>query len=272
MFQYAVGRRLAARHGVPLALDTRLLATDKLRSYALGGLKVSASFADPATLPHPPGPIARRLGWLPLWLKSRRRVLESTFNFDPTILDLSPPVHLSGNWQSERYFIDVSELIRSEFQLATPFSRDRAALAEVIAARNAVSVHVRRGDYVTNPTANAFHGTCPPRWYASARARMDAVIPAANYVLFSDDPDWSRANLPELADALFVEPSSDGKDEQDMHLMALCRHHIIANSSFSWWGAWLNPNSDKHVIAPKVWFSGASYDTSDLIPSTWQRL
>lgn len=272
MFQYATGRSLASKRGVPLALDTRPLNTDKLRNYALGGWSIGGTIAEPATLPRAPGPIARRLRWLPKALQSRRRVIETAFTFDPSILELAPPVHLTGNWQSERYFVDIADLIRAEFQLREHLTIDRASLAEEITGRNAVSVHVRRGDYVSNPTANAFHGTCSPKWYAHAKAEMDQAVSEADYVVFSDDPGWARTNLPQFADALFVEPSADGKDEQDMHLMALCRHHIIANSSFSWWGAWLNPSPVKVVIAPLRWFKGAKHDTRDLIPQGWIRL
>jgi len=272
MFQYAAGRSLATRRGVPLLLDLRVLAADTLRDYALGGLQVAATIALPADLPSSPGPVMRRLRRLLPWIAPRISVLERAFTFDPSILDLTPPFHLSGNWQSARYFADCADVIRADFQLAGSFTPDRVQLAEAIAARNPVSVHVRRGDYVSNAVANAYHGTCNPDWYAAAKRRADATIHDANYVVFSDDPDWARANLPAFADALFVEPSADGRDEQDLHLMALCRHHIIANSSFSWWGAWLNPRPDKMVIAPLHWFQGATHDTRDLIPAEWIRL
>jgi hypothetical protein len=272
MFQYAVGRSLAVRRDVPLALDIRPLMTDKLRSYALGGFRTVAPFADLATLPPSPGPIARRLRWLPKGLQSRRRVLETAFTFDASILDLTAPVHLSGNWQSERYFADVADRIRADFQLAGPFTQQRGKIAEAISHTNSVSVHVRRGDYVSNSTVNAYHGTCEPGWYEIAKAKLDQLVPDAQYIVFSDDADWSRNNLPSFYDSIFVEPSSDRRDEQDMHLMALCRHHIIANSSFSWWGAWLNPRSDKVVVAPRRWFRTEVHDTRDLIPAGWIRL
>ena len=103
-------------------------------------------------------------------------------------------------------------------------------------------------------------------------AQIEMRIERPTYFVFSDDAEWARANLPTGQTAHFIAPSSDGRDYEDMHLMALCKHHIIANSSFSWWGAWLDPRADKIVIAPSRWFRGANLDTRDLIPTAWIRL
>ena len=272
MFQYAVGRSLSLRHGVPLLLDTRMVEQDALRAYALSGFRIQADIAAPSQLPPKLGRIGRRLRWLPRWMTRRAYVFEKGFAFDRSMLAIRPPAHLSGNWQSEKYFANSSDVIRSDFELAQPLTPERQAVADAIAGINAVSVHVRRGDYLSNPVANAYHGTCEPAWYALAKQKIEQTVRNPSYVVFSDDPDWARANLHEFVSAKFVAPLQDGSDEQDLHLMARCRHHIIANSSFSWWGAWLNPRADKVVIAPAQWFRAATHDTSDLIPSGWQRL
>jgi len=272
MFQYAVGRALSARHDVPLQLDIRGLAQDPLRRYALAPFHISAALATAAEMPRELGRIGRRLHRLPRWLTGNRRFVEQGFRFDPSVNRLKPPVHLAGNWQSEKYFADQAGLIRAEFQLREPLTADRQAIASDMADRAAVSVHVRRGDYANDPATNAYHGTCEPEWYAQAQQMIEQQVPAPAYLVFSDDPDWARANLPSLANARFVEPSTDGRDEQDMHLMSLCHHHIIANSSFSWWGAWLNPRPDKVVIGPRQWFRSGKHDTRDLLPQDWIRL
>ena len=272
MFQYAMGRSLAERHGVPLLLDVRGLKQDALRSYALSHFRISAELATEADMPRELGRIGRRLHRLPRWLTGQTRIVEKAFPFDPSILTLDPPLHLAGNWQSERYFDPHAELIRAEFQLHDSFTPDRQAIADMLAERPLVSVHVRRGDYVSNATANAYHGTCEPQWYAAAQEQLGQSLGNPEYMVFSDDPDWARANLTSFSSAVFVELKDDGRDEQDMHLMALCHHHIIANSSFSWWGAWLNPRADKTVIAPRNWFRTAQHDTRDLIPANWTRL
>jgi hypothetical protein len=272
MFQYAAGRALAERHGAPLLLDIRGLKHDTLRSYALSRFQLDAEFAAEADMPRELGRIGRRVHRLPRWLTGQTRYVERRFSYDPAIAALKAPVHLAGNWQTEKYFADQQDLIRSAFKLRDPLTPDRQAIADQIAERATVSVHVRRGDYVSNAATNAYHGTCEPEWYERAKSAIEQRITSPAYIVFSDDPDWARSNLPSFAGARFVEPSTDGRDEQDMHLMALCHHHIIANSSFSWWGAWLNPRADKVVIAPSRWFRGGQHDTRDLLPQGWVRL
>lgn len=271
MFQYALGRSLSLRHGANLLLDTRLVDADPQRSFALSQFHI---VGEAANLP----PLRKRgrweararrlLGRLPIYGAQRERA----FPFNPRVLELRPPVRLVGYWQTERYFADVEPILRGDFQLAIPLAASTGKLAELIGERNAVSVHVRRGDYVTNPVANAYHGTCSPEWYAKAKLALEERVTRPAYVLFSDDPDWVRKNLPEFGDALFVDPEADRSDAEDQYLMSLCRHHIIANSSFSWWGAWLNARADKVVIAPKVWFLHKGSDTRDLIPGGWTKL
>jgi len=273
MFQYAAGRRLALHLGVPLRLDLGAMADYKVHNYALRDFRIVAEDADSAGIPAPRrglmGKIDRLFGTGP---KGFQRVTEKAFTFDPEILDLTGDVLLVGYWQSQKYFVDVADAIRSDFSLATPWSPRSAALARDIADTKAVSVHVRRGDYVTNPQANAFHGTCSPDWYTRAMARMVETYDDPTFFVFSDDPAWARENLSSTRPMIFVEPQVGGRDAEDMLLMAACRGHVIANSSFSWWGAWLDPRDDKHVIAPSRWFLAEGMDTRDLIPETWERL
>lgn len=274
MFQYAAGRRLALHRGTSLKLDLSVMAGYTVHGYALRDFRVVAEDAGPADLPAPPrrglmGKIDRLLGTGP---KGPRRVAEKAYTFDPEILELSDDVLLVGYWQSARYFDDVADTIRSDFSLAEPLSPRGAALAAEIAGTTAVSVHVRRGDYVTNPEANAFHGTCSPDWYTAAMARMVEIWGDPTFFVFSDDPAWARENLSATRPMVFVEPQTGGRDAEDMMLMASCRGHVIANSSFSWWGAWLDPRDDKRVIAPSRWFRAEGMDTRDLIPQSWERL
>lgn len=273
MFQYAFGRSLAMRRGARLFLDVGPIAQDAARSFALGGFRTAAALAtevDVGSLRFWPRPALR---WVPRWPGRLPYVKERTFTFDPDVLEhTAPAAYWYGYWQSERYFSDISDTIRDDFQLTQPFSEARHVIAGMIANENTVSVHVRRGDYVSNAAAHAYHGVCAPEWYGRAMRAMGTTVANPTFFIFSDDPEWARANLSAQWPCVFVEPQADGRDFEDMHLMASCRHHIIANSSFSWWGAWLNPRPNKRVIAPARWFNGAGHDTRDLLPESWERL
>jgi hypothetical protein len=144
-------------------------------------------------------------------------------------------------------------------------------LAEEINTVNAVSLHVRRGDYVSNPRTMATNGVCPLSYYDSAIRYICARVDAPHFFVFSDDMDWVRENLNIDHPCRYVDHNCSTESFNDMRLMSMCRHHIIANSSFSWWGAWLNPREDKIVIAPKKWFANSN-DTKDLLPFGWATL
>ena len=276
MFQVALGRKLACVNQAPLKLDLTPLRTDPLRSYACSPFRLDAEFASDRDLNTFAIPLARRMGRIgtvfSTFFPGKNVVREKAFPFDPEILKVKSPAYLIGYWQTERYFADIADTIRADFQLVEPFTADRHDLLNQIQASTAVSVHVRRGDYVTNPSAAVVHGTCSPHWYAQAMTRMAERVANPKFFVFSDDADWARDNLPNPDGTVFVRQQADGRDHQDMHLMANCRHHIIANSSFSWWGAWLNPRQDKQVIAPAKWFNQSANDTCDLIPEGWEQL
>ena len=197
---------------------------------------------------------------------------EPHFQFDPALLELRAPVYLDGYWQSERYFSSIAVLLRQELTAKAPLDPKNEALARSIDAVNAVSLHVRRGDYVDNPATTRFHGVCSLDYYQRAIDYISLRVEAPHLFVFSDDPQWTRANLRYAAATTFVDANPPDRGYRDMGLMARCRHHIIANSSFSWWGAWLNPSCEKIVIAPDRWFSAARNDTRDLIPPGWVRL
>jgi hypothetical protein len=179
---------------------------------------------------------------------------------------------LDGYWQSERYFADVSDRLRSEFTFKASAAGRNAEIAGEIAAVNAVSLHVRRGDYATNPAMTAMHGICPIDYYDRAVEFVIERVADPVFFLFSDDPDWVREHLKIDWAVVVVEHNDSDTGHEDLRLMGLCRHHVIANSTFSWWGAWLNPSPEKIVVAPKRWFAEDSIDTSDLLPADWVTL
>ena len=269
MFQYEAGRALAARLDAPLLLDLRDFRRYRLRSYGLDRMQIQAR---PAT--------AWELARWPIWLRNRRWPVErfglasrwfreDRMRFSPAFANLTGTVGLDGYFQSELYFADVRQTLLHEFRPRAPLSRENNVLAETIRAVAGASLHVRRGDYVSDPKTSAVHGVCSPAYYQRAISLLRERYEDLRVFVFSDDPAWCRANL-SLDGATFVE-GNGAAPECDIFLMAQCRHHIIANSSFSWWGAWL-ADQPGTTIAPRPWFSDGTLRDDDLIPSAWLRL
>lgn len=274
MFQYAVGRALAVKTGQDFKLDLSEMDRYKVHTLQIDQFNIKGKRARQDEIPFRPR--KSFFGKLLTAFKNRDRipqVFETTPFFDASVSHWKGSGYLSGYWQSEKYFSAYSDLIRADFSLKGPMSGERqAVLAQIREAKAPVSVHVRRGDYVTNAMANSIHGTCEPEWYRHAMNKISEQLSDPTFFVFSDDPTWARSNLPTYEKVIFVEPRADGKDAEDMHLMSSCQSHIIANSTFSWWGAWLNPRQDKRVIAPARWFKAEDRDSSDLVPEQWERL
>jgi len=150
--------------------------------------------------------------------------------------------------------------------------RRKPQFAQQILAKESISLHIRRGDYVSNVYTNSVHGTCSLDYYQQAVTLLESKLNNPHFFIFSDDLAWAKEHLSFIENVTFVELDVNIPDHDEMFLMSQCLHHIIANSSFSWWGAWLNKNLDKIVIAPKRWFIDETYNTSDLIPDAWIRL
>jgi hypothetical protein len=182
------------------------------------------------------------------------------------------PAYYEGYWQSEKYFKENAAIIRSELKLRQPLAECRRALEQEILSSNAVSLHVRRGDYVERPEIQAIHGNCEIEWYEKALNLLKERVENLKLFIFTDDIEWVRSNMTFDVGTVYVPKYDDGNDHEDLILMSKCKHHIIANSSFSWWGAWLNGSTSKLVIAPDRWFKSAEKCTIDLIPESWIRL
>ena len=279
MFQYAAGRSLALRLGTELLIDRTWLESERQmfetpRRYELDVLRLRARFASPELVSalerrgnNPLNRLRKKIG-----IAAPAVVLRETSHaFDPSFRTVSRNVLLVGYWQSEKYFAACADEIRSEFGLRdSPSDRNRE-LIEQMRATSSLSLHVRRGDYVSSETTNRFHGVMPIAYYRDAvRAVTERAGPVEIFV-FSDDIDWCKRELEISGHRLhYVDHNTRGSE--DMRLMSSCRHHILANSSFSWWGAWLNPDPGKLVVAPVRWFQEPSVDTSDLLPGGWLRL
>ena len=193
---------------------------------------------------------------------------EMHFQFSPEMMYIRDNTFVFGYWQSEKYFLDVAESIRQDFKFKLPIESKNIELAKQIKQVNAVSLHVRRGDYASNPKNITMHGLCSIEYYQAAIRHVAKQIKNPHFFVFSDDISWVKNNLRIDFPHQYIDHNHGAESYNDMRLMSLCKHNIIANSSFSWWGAWLNLDFGKIVIAPKRWFVD-SLDTTDLIPSSW---
>lgn len=194
----------------------------------------------------------------------RRVVLEDQTRFSPDYLE-HRDVFYDGYWQDERYFRNARDDVRRAIA-ATALDDQNHALREQIRGVEAVSVHVRRGDYLKVPN---FAGICDLAYYERALAYVRERVPHAEFFVFSDDPTWCRENL-SLPDATYVDHNTGSRAMYDLLLMAACKHNIIANSTFSWWGAWLDDRDEKVVVAPTRWFNQP--DREMILPAAWKRL
>ena len=273
LFQYAAGHALAERVGVPLRLDANWHARygGTERPYWLHTLNVpeEAEFPAPASRL---GRLRHRIARVVNASARPRMYQEPHFHYDPAFARLRAPIVVNGYFQSWRYFAGYEDGLRERFRPHAALSDNAAAIARAIdAARVPVSLHVRGGDYL-EPAVLAVHGVMSPGYYRQATDVLRKLAGAdVSFFVFSDDPASARAKVRAEGAVTFVPPQ---RPWEDLHLMARCRHHIIANSTFSWWGAWLNPRH-KIVIAPRNWFTplGArKQDARDLMPADWTQI
>jgi len=265
MFQYAAGFALAKKLKTSLKLDLSYYRQDFIKTgdtkrvYELDCFRLRSSI------------ISKLEGKIYPFL-SQHKILftyyqEQGLKYDQNLLKQTGNLYLKGFWPSEKYFSWFRNDIKKEFKFKVII---KSGFAEKINKSNSVSIHVRRSDYLTNKNANKYHGICSLDYYNSAIKLISSKIKDTHFFIFSDDLDWCRQNI-KAPQCTFIE-TIKGKDWMDMQLMSLCKHNVIANSTFSWWGAWLNESPEKIVIAPEKWFNDSSIDSSDLIPTQWTKL
>lgn len=182
-----------------------------------------------------------------------------------------PWIYFKGFYQSEKYFAGIEKEVREAFvfDIRRASRRSLRAMQEIKADPHAVSIHVRRGDYLLEKHWKALGCICQSSYYLNALAELEKRVKHPHYYVFSEDLNWVRRNLP-LTKAEFIDWNKGEDSWQDMMLMSHCRHHIICNSTFSWWGAWLNPSLDKIVIAPERWTQ--TTDSADVVPESWLKV
>lgn len=265
MFQYAAARSLAEQNSTDVMFDLSWFDQDFDANTTPRYYELSCFSLD-ATAHKYDGTARARL---------RRRLAkqytEPHFHYDENFKKLSKNAVLNGYFQSEKYFIDIREILLLDFTWKKkPEGKNQELLEQIQQDPSSVSVHVRRGDYVSNENAAKFHGLTGAEYYKAAVKQILQKVKSPKLYVFSDDPGWCKQNLKFTQPTTYISHNTDGSE--DMRLMKACGHNIIANSSFSWWGAWLNTNPDKVVIGPSRWFSHPESNTKDVIPSTWHKM
>ena len=287
LFKYAAGLGLAARLNVPLKLDKSYYheqhyAGDKLNDFfdipyfanILENIfNISANESTESELAYFRHSLSRKvLERLKPYYK-RRIFREQQFSFDPNFFKANPHVLIKGYWQSEKYFSHITSLVKKELTFKKSIQEKNKPLVSQLNQSVSVSLHLRLGDYLSHPVSKEIHGALPIEYYQRSVKHLQATVNERIHVyVFSDDIEWAKNNLNINADTTFIDKSFDLTDADEMYLMTQCKHNIIANSSFSWWAAWLNDNPEKIVIAPQKWFNNYAKDTQDLIPERWLKI
>src|ERR1051326_814195 len=281
MFQYALGRTLALKNSDELNLDIEGYKSQartnerSIRRFELDHFNIQAEVAtvdEINRLKHPFGrasSVARKI---------RSRFAVPTVRFDAAVLRRTGNLYLEGYWQSEKYFKQFEDAIRADFKAKEePSTPARHIMAEIKNAKDSraipVSLHVRRGDYAYSPESIRDFGMPPDDYYNSAVRFISERLntPKLTLFVFSDDIVWVESRLRFSFPVTYV--SRAGMDDwEEILLMSSCSHHIIANSTFSWWGAWLNNDSTKIVVAPKHWAHKNPWHFKDIIPADWIRI
>ncbi len=285
LFQYAAARRLAHLHQTTLRLDitpfkhyenTSPSEYYKIRAYELKHFRIQEVFATPEDIARIKGSSKKGLARIAFRLIQRLKpyyrwpIFRETHlkPFDPNILKTPKNVYLDGYWHSEKYFVDIQDVIQREFTIKYEQDPQSREIAERIANTQSVSIHVRRGDYILDPETNRFHVIYNLDYYKKCVSYIAEKVTNPHFLVFSDDPSWVTEHLHLDYPTTIVTHNDATRDYEDLRLMSMCKHNIIVNSTFSWWAAWLNTNPDKIVLAPREWFQ-VNYDTRDLLPENW---
>lgn len=259
MFQYALYRRLK-QMGKDAALDLSFYKTKQsLRRFELDIFQVPYEIAPKREILKLRGNVSNacrveRMITGRIYRNKKIYTEDLDQGYQPVVFDLDP-CYLSGYWQNEKYFRPIREELLREFQFPKCAESDNQDILENIRKSNAVSVHVRRGDYLHAANSRLYEGICTKDYYRRAIAYMKDNLENPVFYFFTDDPEWTKRHL--CQEGMIVVQHDIGKpDYYDMYLMSQCKAHILANSTFSWWGAWLDSNEDKVVMSPTRWLNG----------------
>ena len=274
LFQYAAGRAVAVRNNSELLLDTRIYTTNCHRLYSLNHFCIKASVAAPSQLPPPRTSRIRNKLWRALGRHPRyfrEHIHERGYALNVGTFALGPECYLDGYFLSEDYFADIKDRLHSELDFRSDPKGPNKEMLTRIASENSVALHVRRGDYLNY--SSDYFPVLGQSYYDAAIAYIAERVDRPVIHVFSDCPSWVRDNCHfDYPTIVHDQNQETHLNHEDLRLMSACRHNITANSTFSWWGAWLNPNPGKIVVTPKTWFGKLMPSVPDLIPSAWHRI
>lgn len=269
LFQFAAGTALAERLGTVLKLDLSFYEEESQRNFELPKFNTKIITASKEECsPFIDQGIVERAFYRLLPAYRRPVYKQPGFGYDPFFEEAENGKYLKGYWQSWKFFDSVQALIRQQYVINSDYIKHLQPLAEEWRNTETVSVHIRHGDY-KSPAALAYHGLLSSEYYNQALDRIHTLYPGVKIMFFSDDMEWVLQNIHTNLPHRFITGQITQNALEDFYLMQHCRHHIIANSSFSWWAAWLNPSLSKTVIAPRNWFADAGNETRDILPPDW---
>lgn len=270
MFQYAFGQYLAKNRSYEVRYDTSSFATDRLRDHALDAWQIDLPQVETKTLPLFP----KRFGGkgyknlLSAKLPMKRVREKKPYFFHPRYTKVGNHTYLDGYWQNERYFDGMRDTLVNAFRPAKALSKETETVLEHIASTNSVALHVRRTDYLKLPEMQV----CDHQYYLEAVKRLLATYSGINLFVFSDDLAWCKEHLAFDCPMHFVDHNCGATAHEDLWLMSRCQYHVIPNSSFSWWAAWLKEDSSKEVFVPSRWFADPKFGGDQIAPQNWIRI
>jgi hypothetical protein len=278
LFQYAIGLQLSKNNNCKLYLDLSWYknnTTDTPRKFMLDYFNLEYEIATEHEIGKIKGlnsilgKIKNRLENYFLPIEKRKHIVELNHCFNEKILSLKGDVYLEGTWMNEKYFLNVADQIKKMYSKKPILHEYYKEIEGNIRDKNAFCVHIRRGDYVSNPSTLKYHGLVPFEYYLNSMSLILKSNNDAEFYFFSDDIDWVKSCISDKSNCTFVSKDFHDSDIQEFYLMSLCKGQIIANSTFSWWAAWLNTHPEKVVYAPKRW-SKHILNSQDIIPISWE--
>lgn len=268
---------LALKHNTQLKLDISFFETYEWHEYSLSPFLLEAVVASKAEVHEMIKKNNRYYERLKQRIFKTQPIVinEKSLEFNSSYLQIRNNRYLIGYWQSEKYFINIESFLRKELMIKIePSAINLQILKEIKTNNQSVSLHIRRGNYVNVESVNKVHGTTKLNYYYEAIKTISKICEQPVFYIFSDDIDWAKENLKLSYKHVYIDHNSAKNDYEDLRLMSACKHNILANSTFSWWGAWLNVNKEKIIIAPREWFADPekNKESESIIPKTWVRL